>query len=43
MNISRLIGNRTFRRHGLHFFAWKEAEKGCHGRKVLLWTNACAS
>ena len=40
---ARHIGNRTYRRHGLHFFAWKGREVGCHGRKVLLWTNAYAS
>jgi hypothetical protein len=37
---ARHIGNRTYRRHGLHFFPWKGAGVGCHGRKVLLWTNA---
>jgi hypothetical protein len=37
---ARQIGNRTYRRHGLHFFPWKGAGVECHGRKVLLWMNA---
>jgi hypothetical protein len=32
---SRDIGNRTYRRHGLHFFPRRGRKWGCHGRKVL--------
>ena len=38
----RDMGNRTFRRHRLHFSARRGRRGGCHGRRVLLWTKGCA-